>query len=88
MALNSSAALTSEDGVTMVGKGVELTRSSSVSEIKSHKFGKLHREGTTFAAHGLRRDNYKPVDTYEGIHRYDTGFEWEPEEERKVIRKV
>lgn len=31
---------------------------------------------------------YKPVDSYEGAHRYDPNFEWEPQEERRVVRKV
>lgn len=46
------------------------------------------KRGTTWAANGLKTDNYRPVDTYEGIHRYDPDFDWEPEEERKVVRKV
>ena len=31
---------------------------------------------------------YTPVDNYEGKHRYDPNFEWEPKEERKLVRKV
>jgi hypothetical protein len=31
---------------------------------------------------------YKPIDTYEGVHRWDPDFEWEEQEERKLIRKV
>lgn len=31
---------------------------------------------------------YKPIDSYEGIHRYDPDFQWEPKEERRVVRKV
>lgn len=31
---------------------------------------------------------YKPIDNYEGKHRYDPTFEWEPKEERKLVRKV
>ena len=31
---------------------------------------------------------YTPIDTYEGKHRYDPTFEWEPKEERKLVRKV
>jgi hypothetical protein len=29
-----------------------------------------------------------PIDTYEGRHRYDPEFTWEPEEERRLVRKV
>ncbi|KAH7117088.1 major facilitator superfamily domain-containing protein [Dendryphion nanum] len=46
------------------------------------------REGYTFDAAGLETEYYKPIDTYEGIHRYDPDFDWEPEEERKVVRKI
>lgn len=46
------------------------------------------KRGSTWAATGLGSDHYRPVDTYEGLHRYDPDFEWEPAEERKVIRKV
>ena len=31
---------------------------------------------------------YAPIDDYEGRHRYDPKFEWEPHEERKLVRKV
>lgn len=32
--------------------------------------------------------HYRPVEQYEGIHRYDPKFEWKPKEERKLVRKV
>lgn len=32
--------------------------------------------------------HYKPIATYEGIHRWDPNFEWEEDEEKKVRRKV
>ena len=44
--------------------------------------------GATFSGAGLKAGFYKPIDHYEGKHRYDPGFEWEPVEERKVVRKV
>ncbi|GAM41001.1 hypothetical protein TCE0_041f13781 [Talaromyces pinophilus] len=31
---------------------------------------------------------YKPIDTYEGIHRWDPEFEWEEWEEKKIVRKI
>lgn len=31
---------------------------------------------------------YKPISTYEGIHRWDPHFDWTPEEEKRLIRKV
>lgn len=44
--------------------------------------------GATFSGAGLKARFYKPMDQYEGKHRYDPDFEWEPEEERKVVRRV
>lgn len=41
----------------------------------------------TFATSGLDK-YYRPIDGYEGIHRFDPDFEWDPEEERRVVRKV
>ena len=31
---------------------------------------------------------YTPIEKYEGKHRYDPTFEWEPNEERRLVRKV
>lgn len=31
---------------------------------------------------------YKPVEQYEGSHRYDPKFEWKPKEEKRLVRKV
>ncbi|GME50401.1 Phthalate transporter [Neofusicoccum parvum] len=41
----------------------------------------------TFATSGLDK-YYRPVAGYEGMHRYDPDFEWEPEEEKRVVRKI
>lgn len=43
--------------------------------------------GVTFKTAGLEQ-HYRPIESYEGYHRYDPKFDWEPEEERKVVRKV
>lgn len=32
--------------------------------------------------------HYKPISTYEGLHRWDPEFEWEPQEEKKLVRRV
>ncbi|QIW97774.1 hypothetical protein AMS68_003292 [Peltaster fructicola] len=42
---------------------------------------------TTFANESLE-SFYKPVETYEGYHRFDPDFEWDPKEEKKVVRKI
>lgn len=31
---------------------------------------------------------YRPIDEYEGAHRFDPTFEWEKKEEQKIVRKV
>lgn len=31
---------------------------------------------------------YKPIDSYEGLHRWDPEFEWEEWEEKRLVRKV
>ncbi|KAJ6012784.1 Major facilitator superfamily domain general substrate transporter [Penicillium canescens] len=32
--------------------------------------------------------HYRPIDSYEGIHRWDPEFEWTEEEEKKIVRKI
>ncbi|KAF2435856.1 MFS general substrate transporter [Tothia fuscella] len=41
-----------------------------------------------FESAGLEEDYYKPIPSYEGVHRYDPKFQWSPEEEKKVVRKI
>ena len=31
---------------------------------------------------------YKPIDGYEGLHRYDPSYTWEPAEEKRLVRRV
>jgi hypothetical protein len=46
-----------------------------------------HTGDTTFDnAEGVRF--YKPMPKYEGLHRWDPKFEWKPEEEKKLVKKV
>ena len=33
-------------------------------------------------------DLYRPISTYEGIHRWDPDFEWTEQEEKRLIKKV
>ncbi|KAF2114546.1 phthalate transporter [Lophiotrema nucula] len=51
-------------------------------------FDRGHPVPTTFASSGLDDDLYKPIEKYEGYHRYDPDFVWEPQEERRVVRKI
>ena len=54
---------------------------TDVSSIPSDK-GRV-----TFTSAGFE-EHHRPIESYEGYHRYDPKFEWELEEERKVVRKV
>ncbi|KAL1297930.1 hypothetical protein AAFC00_006443 [Neodothiora populina] len=52
-------------------------------------------EPTLFAKSGNKpfdsdsfQSYFRPVETYEGIHRFDPSFEWEPQEEKKLVRKI
>jgi len=60
--------------------------STSTSDVDVRATG--HHGAVTFDSAGLKARQYRPIDTYEGIHRFDPDFDWEPEEERKVVRKV
>jgi hypothetical protein len=34
------------------------------------------------------KDIYKPIEGYEGAHRFDPNLTWDPEEEKKLVRQV
>lgn len=58
----------------------------------SHPVGTGHgidpsKHNVTFERFG-DESFYTPIDNYEGKHRYDPTFEWEPHEERKLVRKA
>ncbi|KAF2730010.1 MFS general substrate transporter [Polyplosphaeria fusca] len=59
----------------------------SGSETHEQRKPRLVAEGVTFDTSGLE-SHYKPIAKYEGIHRYDPEFEWEPAEEKKVVRRI
>lgn len=44
-------------------------------------------DGGVFATGG-NIDSYKPIEKYEGAHRYDPTFHWTEGEEKKLIRRV
>ncbi|KAJ5676182.1 Major facilitator superfamily domain general substrate transporter, partial [Penicillium macrosclerotiorum] len=53
---------------------------TEVQQSKSHNGGTFQvREGRHF---------YRPIDSYEGIHRWDPDFEWTEKEERRIVRKI
>ena len=48
---------------------------------------KPQQAGETFAQGGQTRF-YKPIDAYEGRHRWDPNAEWTEKEEKLIVRKV
>ncbi|KAJ4368812.1 hypothetical protein N0V83_005894 [Neocucurbitaria cava] len=68
----------------------DVTGSASNSDTEVHKSGLKvrQRDGFTFVSSGVGKDHYRPIDSYEGLHRYDPDFQWEPEEEKRVVRKI
>ena len=48
---------------------------------------KFLQQNQTFQTFG-NISYYQPTKGYEGAHRYDPKFEWEPQEEKKLVRKV
>jgi hypothetical protein len=86
-----TTATDSTGDLPVVGKSeLDLTgsASNSDSEVYETRTRAKGRDGLTFVTEGLRKDHYRPVETYEGIHRYDPDFEWKPAEEKRVVRKV
>ncbi|KAK3114559.1 hypothetical protein LTR53_007013 [Teratosphaeriaceae sp. CCFEE 6253] len=53
----------------------------------TQKGQQLNGNSTTFASQGLDA-YYRPGDHWEGIHRYDPSFTWEPSEEKKLVRRL
>ena len=68
-----------------VNVGSDLPPSESSEKVQLRK--KREREEAAFDISEDPR-YYKPIPTYEGIHRWDPDFEWTEEEEKKIVRKV
>ncbi|KAL4870842.1 hypothetical protein BDV12DRAFT_195041 [Aspergillus spectabilis] len=62
------------------------SEASSTSESKDHSQIKEYSEGAFDQTEDPRF--YKPIDSYEGLHRWDPHFEWTQEEEKRLVRKV
>lgn len=63
------------------------TTNSSTSSISNPSGG---APDTVFAHSGSSNlaKFYRPIDSYEGLHRYDPEFVWSPQQERRLVRKV
>ncbi|KAF2624177.1 hypothetical protein BU25DRAFT_461362 [Macroventuria anomochaeta] len=65
-------------------RSLEIGAPTSVSSSQtSREQAGAGKRGTTWATPGLKSDHYRPVDTFEGLEKYDPDFEGKPEEERK-----
>lgn len=71
-------------------KGDEYTKSAieaTADSFRSESVRLGKSDGGAWATGG-NIEVYKPIPEYEGAHRYDPLFEWDPKEERKLVRKV
>lgn len=59
----------------------------SWSQISETVLEQKQSQGET-VAEGGDTQWYKPIDTYEGRHRWDPNAEWTEAEERRIVRKV
>lgn len=71
-------------------RDIDIAHRSESSDSPSYSgkpalFTKGPRE--TFQVDSLRF-SYRPVDSYEGLHRFDPDFEWHLQEEKEVVRRV
>jgi hypothetical protein len=79
----------SADEYPVDGKALyDTTGSANSSDTSVDGSGTKGKDGTTFVSAGLGKDHYRPVESYEGIHRYDPDFVWEKKEEKRLVRKV
>lgn len=72
---------------TEEGKTAQVSASSADgSDEEWQKSGQYKTEGTFEAREG--HHFYRPIDSYEGLHRWDPNFQWTEQEEKKIVRKV
>jgi hypothetical protein len=64
---------------------VTTSNSQSTEDIETSQLDNIH--GSVFDDSGAAQF-YKPIEKYEGAHRFDPSATWTPEEERKLIRTV
>ena len=66
-----------------VNSGYSATASSSDTNLdSSEKLGRNVYETDDV------KDVYKPIEGYEGAHRFDPNFKWSPEEEKRLVKTV
>lgn len=79
------------------GSDASSTDSNNVSDTKAFPLAMVE-EPVIFDTAGKTRESafdtesfethYKPIESYEGYHRWDPKFQWEAKEEKKLVRKV
>ncbi|KAI4702584.1 hypothetical protein J4E81_002949 [Alternaria sp. BMP 2799] len=67
---------------------LDSAESDNNSETAANTSGAKTRYGTTFISSNFGKDRNRPVDSYEGIHRYDPDFVWDKPEEKRLVRKI
>lgn len=73
-------------GVLAASKNGSFNDAKDLSSVESDTDVSSHR-GDVFDTSGLE-DLYRPISSYEGIHRYDPKFQWPDADEKKVVRRV
>ena len=64
------------------------TRSAISTSSSDTKLGAVENLGRHVYETDDTKEIYKPIAGYEGSHRFDPSFQWDPEEERKLVRMV
>lgn len=66
-----------------VNAGYESSASSS-----STKLDTVEANGRLVWETDDAKEIYKPIEGYEGSHRFDPSFQWDPEEEKRLVKVV
>lgn len=79
----------SSDGDGYDVKDLEIAKDATETTTSS-KPGSLRvgeSEGGVIVAGG-NLDSYRPIDEYEGAHRFDPSYQWTENEEKRLVRRV
>jgi hypothetical protein len=95
MSHQGTSAPRSKGGYVALDKDEDKDRRSSISSsspiLPLSESGEVDDEAplkpSTFQVDGLETF-YKPIEGYEGLHRYDPEYTWSSTDERSVVRKV
>lgn len=68
-------------------KTAQVAASSADGSDEEGQKDELRQEKGTFEA-SEGHHFYRPIDSYEGLHRWDPNFQWTESEEKKIVRKV